>query len=186
LWVLFVTMYGMTNWLASLRKNRVHLYFDWELGIPFYSNFIWGYFSICILFLVPLFILNKKEINDLGWNIFWATLVAGIFFLLIPTHLGFDRLSSLKQDDLFFRTLYFLDYPHNLFPSLHITYSGIIVFSVLTHVKLIIKWFLWIWLIMICMSVVVVHQHHVMDILGGFILAKSIINLKIQTPDKQG
>ncbi|MES0491804.1 MAG: phosphatase PAP2 family protein [Leptospirales bacterium] len=171
----FIIMYGSMNWITSKEQSPLQLFFEWELSIPFLPGFIWIYLSIVFIFFVPLFFSNVNGIRYLGPKMLWATFTAGILFWLFPAEAGYVRSDTIADQYLLFRILYFFDhYPHNLFPSLHITYSAILVFSMLTSVKTVIKWLLWIWFLVICLSVFVVHQHHLVDVAGGVLLALAI------------
>jgi membrane-associated phospholipid phosphatase len=65
-----------------------------------------------------------------------------------------------------------VDAPHNLVPSLHISYSALILAALRTpsapgwvHALLLG------WLGLIAVAVVLVHQHHLADVAGGFAVA---------------
>ena len=61
---------------------------------------------------------------------------------------------------------------HNLFPSLHVAFAGLCVLAMIHQTEN--KWFhlgLKAWFLLLCTSVVLVHQHHFFDILSGFVLS---------------
>lgn len=101
------------------------------------------------------------------------TFIAGILFLLLPSESGVTRPAiSTVEPQILFELLYTLDLPYNLFPSLHIAYTSLALLIILSHsekqtwLALIVSW----WLLMV-LSVLFLHQHHLADIIGGLLLA---------------
>ena len=169
----FIVVYPTCNWLTANRETTYPLYIDAELGIPFVPGFFWIYMSLYLLFLMPPFFLNINQLKRLGQQIILATLFSGIIFLLFPAELGFNRITPENE---FYASLYsgmfYIDLPHNLVPSLHIIFSALILLSLLdakgsTAQKVI--W--WSWLILISLSTLLVHQHHILDIITGLLVA---------------
>ena len=170
--ILFVAVYGGSGWLAAHRVvEPVDFYFGWELGIPFVPWLIYVYLSISVLFLLPLFALDETALGLLARRIACAVLISGVVFLLMPTHLGFPREVSISEQWLLFRIIYAIDPPHNLFPSLHVAYSTLIIAALIAHSPLTLRRLFLLWLGLICLSVVLVHQHHVLDVPGGLLVA---------------
>ena len=169
----FFSVYPTCNWITSQRNTTFPLYLDAELAIPFIPEFFWIYISMYGLFLLPPFLLNSTQLKRLGPALIWATLLSGLIFLLLPTELGFSR---IKLEDAFyndlFSQLFTIDLPHNLVPSLHIVFSAIISFSLLEAIRnALFKSLLWSWLVLLCLSTLLVHQHHLLDLITGLAIA---------------
>ena len=169
--VLFAVVYGGSNWFNSDRGYYFRLYFPWEFTIPFIAPMILAYFSLQLLFLLPLFHCDRNALLLLAKRMAAAIPVAGIIFLLLPTQLGFARQGTASFYAPFYDILYTLDRPHNLFPSLHVTLGTLVVASLLHRVRGILLWLYIPWLLLLYLSVLLVHQHHVADIAGGIVLA---------------
>lgn len=169
--VCFVLIYGGCNWLAEQRAETYKLYFHWELSIPFVPGMIWGYGSMLVLFFFPLFCLDEAQMSRLGRQILLALPVAGVVFLLFPGQLGFPRPAHVPGYNGIYHFIYLVDYPHNLVPSLHIVFSTLIIWVLMERASAAGRWFYAAWLLVISVSVVLVHQHHLADVLGGYILA---------------
>lgn len=172
--LLFVVVYGGSSLLNHTRSTHLQIHFDWETGLPLIPAFIYPYFSIFLLFLLPLFALDVSALRQLAKQLVVATLVAGATFLLLPTKLGFEP-STLELPPLF-SLLASLDLPYNLVPSLHVTYSALTISAVSSNSPAWLKPLLWLWLGAMCVSVVLVHQHHLLDVVSGLILALVICN----------
>ena len=168
---LFLIIYGGSNWLNSQRTAYWLLYSNWELNIPLIPEFIFLYFSFSVLTIVPIFFLLHSQIILLAKRMALSIIISGIIFLLLPTRLGYMRVIEKDNYDSLFSMLYQVDYPHNLFPSLHIALSTITLLGLLPYCSKTINYILSTWWILLCVSVVVVHQHHIADIFGGIIVA---------------
>jgi membrane-associated phospholipid phosphatase len=169
--VLFAVIYGGSNWFNNDRMHYFRLYYQWELAIPFIPAMIIAYFSLQILFLLPLLHCNRNGLMVLAKRMAVAIPVAGAIFILIPTQLGFDREEMTSFFASFYDFLYTVDRPYNLFPSLHVTLATLVIASLYRQVGGILMWLYILWLLLLYLSVLLVHQHHVLDIAGGIMLA---------------
>lgn len=171
--VAFFSVYPTCNWLTSQRTVAYPLFLDAELYIPLVPEFFWLYVSMYVLFLLPPFFLNSVQLKLLGKQLVMATITSGVIFILVPTKLGFER---INPEDQFYSPLYaqlfIVDLPHNLVPSLHVVFSAIIIFALLEGINNFgSRLFLWIWLILLCLSTILVHQHHLLDVITGLLIA---------------
>jgi hypothetical protein len=175
LWVnvVFFTVYPFCNFLTSKREFRLQLYLPAELEVPFISHFVWLYMSMYLLFLLIPFCVNFKSLNLLGRNMVIGTIIAGLIFLILPTESGFLRIAP--ESGIYsgiFSAIFKVDLPHNMVPSLHVVYCGLILLTMAADSKTaLIKSVYISWLILICLSTVFVHQHHILDIVAGLVLA---------------
>ena len=168
---LFALVYGLTNWLNSLRKVHFFFYFEWELNIPFIPQFVFIYLSLILLAVLPVFVLEKKKIQALSHLITIVTLIAGVFFIFLPTKVGFGRQESDSIYNWIFSLVYTFDLPYNLVPSLHVSYTYAFFFALWDDLTLKFRMTMLIWVLLISSSVLFVHQHHILDLIAGFLLA---------------
>jgi hypothetical protein len=70
-----------------------------------------------------------------------------------------------------FSFLHGFDRPCNMFPSLHIALRTILADTYARHARGVLLWLVHIWFSLIGFSTVLTWQHHVIDVVGGFILA---------------
>jgi hypothetical protein len=166
--VAFLLVYPTLNWLTSLRARRFHLYVSPELNIPFVPQFIWAYLSMYIVFLLPLFLLPAERMPALGKQLIAGTALGGLLFLLLPADLGFVR--EIPSDGLYtniYKSIFGIDGPHNLVPSLHVVWSCAIILMCADIARPRGRLLLYIWLGTVVISTVLVHQHHLLDVLAG-------------------
>ena len=167
----FITIYAPINYLTSKRSDRVQLFFQWETQLPFVSMFIYGYVSIMLLFILPVFSLHLKQMRALCIAFCVATCLAGVIYLILPAELAHQRPNLLPQPTALFFVLYSMALPHNLFPSLHITYSTLLLLVIVRQEQsYFVSGVALGWMVVICLSIILIRQHHIIDMIGGWVL----------------
>jgi protein-tyrosine phosphatase/membrane-associated phospholipid phosphatase len=170
--LLFVVVYGGCSWLTSLRGDVGTWVYDWERAIPFVPLMIIPYMSIDLFFVgAPFVCTGRAERRLLARRIGFAILVAGAFFLLMPLQFAFPRPVPDGWLGPIFSFLHGFDRPCNMFPSLHIALRTILADTYARHVRGVLLWLVHAWFSLIGLSTVLTWQHHVIDVVGGFILA---------------
>jgi membrane-associated phospholipid phosphatase len=169
--IAFFSVYPFCNWLSAQRANVYHLYLNTELSIPFVPDFIWPYMSLYLLFILPPFFLGVSQLELLGKRIILGTLISGGIFLLFPSQLGFERVIPNGFYGEIFTNIFSLDLPHNMAPSLHVVYSAFILLAVLeSSSKKSVRMIMLLWLLLIMISTLLVHQHHILDIVSAMVI----------------
>jgi membrane-associated phospholipid phosphatase len=164
--LLFAATYGATNWIAAQWSSRLRLYFDWELAIPFAPWAIYVYVSINALLTLPLFFLDTNGIGRLGRGFAWTTILAAVAHLVLPADLGWSRPAVPPASLL--ATLFTLDWPHNLAPSLHVAYSALAGLAVWNAARAAwLRTLAAVWATALAASTMLTHQHHLVDVVTG-------------------
>ena len=166
-------LYLSSNCIADTLLSHHRLYLECEKDIPQVPGMILFYESYFLLVLLSFFgAKSPKSIRALSITMMVSSVIACVIFLLFPGELGFSRTVNIQGFESMFEALHRMDKPHNLYPSLHITFSTISAFTLLrkTHHKPL-QVLLILWLMMISLSVILTHQHHLFDIATGFVLA---------------
>jgi membrane-associated phospholipid phosphatase len=170
--ILFLIVYGNCNWISSRRANVGTFYFEWERRIPFVPFFILPYMSIDLFFIgAPFLCRTDRELLILVKRIAVAISVAGICFLLVPMRFAFPRPHADGWLGALFDWFRGMDAPYNLLPSLHAALMLILVDVYFRHTRGFVRVATMVWFILIALSPVLTYQHHVIDIVGGFVLA---------------
>jgi membrane-associated phospholipid phosphatase len=168
---LFALVYFGTNWISSRRTGNHQLFFDWELAIPFVPGMIYVYASLLVLLLLPAFTLTKHQIRALARAMVITLFSAAVIFLLLPTDLGFERPVYVAGYGAVYQALYAIELPHNLVPSLHIACSTLLIAAIHNNTSSPwVRFGLVLWCTLLCVSVLLVHQHHVLDVISGLLL----------------
>ena len=175
----FVPIYaGSGHLLAQLPDRSIPLHFAWEKDIPLVPWMIWPYLSLFSLYLLPLLHLSVEEMDRLARQSALAVLVAGSMFVALPTQAGFPPTAVTGLHEPLFRLIALVDTPFNLMPSLHVSGAALIVLGCCTaRLGRRIAWVYRLWLALLALSTVLVHQHHLIDVMAGFALALVVRHL---------
>lgn len=169
---LFVGVYSLTNARAASLPALDTWAWEWEQHIPLVDWMIVPYMSIDLFFVATPFICgSRREIRILGRRMALAILAAGLIFWLWPLRLALGRQEVEGFLGPAYAFLHGFDQPHNLFPSLHVTLMFIIRWTWHRKVGGRTRTLLHIWFALISLSTLLTHQHQVIDLLGGLILA---------------
>lgn len=170
--ILFLIVYGGCNWITARRPNVGTLYFEWERAIPFVPFFILPYMSIDLLFVAaPFLCRTDHELSILTKRIATAIVAAGVCFLLFPLRFAFQRPHADGWLGASFDWFRGMDAPYNLLPSLHAALMLILTDVYFRNTRGVIRIAIMIWFVLIALSPILTYQHHLIDILGGFVLA---------------
>jgi membrane-associated phospholipid phosphatase len=178
----FGIVYTGANWLTAHRATRMRIHLDAELLIPLVPALTIIYMSIYLLFAaVPFVLRNRAEIKVLAATQTIAILLAGIAFLLIPARLAYATPpnSDLGRWKEIFRFADRLNLDYNLVPSLHVALSIVCVQLFATHANISGKILLHAWGFLIAASTVFTHQHHLLDVVTGYLLAFGTARLSL-------
>ncbi len=168
--LLFFPIYGGVNWLTGLRPRLLDLYLPEELAIPLVPQAIWVYLSLLLLFCLPIFTLPRQRAREEALAAIVGLLASAAMWLLLPARLGFQRVLPAGYESVF-ALVFALDTPHNLVPSLHVVFSTLAVLACGQTAPTRMRLWLWIWLAAISLSTVLTHQHHLLDVASGLVVA---------------
>ncbi|MCB1176738.1 MAG: phosphatase PAP2 family protein [Leptospiraceae bacterium] len=179
--IAFLLTYPAINYFTEFRTDIHHFYFVFEKELPLIPWMVIPYFSINLLFILPVFYVEGEDISIIE-KCFLITLVISCFiFLIFPTTLGFNTNNPEYFNEIF-NSIKKVDKPYNLFPSLHVGFSSIVfLYLFKKEKKFLLKLFYSIWMIFIFSSVIFTHQHHLLDIVSGYAIAHSVFKIFFST-----
>lgn len=170
--ILFLVIYGGCLWITVRRHDVGVFYFQWERAIPFVPWMILPYLSIDLFFIgAPFLFLNERELRLYAWRVATTIVIAGICFLIVPLRLAFPRPHAAGWLGELFDRFRALDAPHNLCPSLHAALLVLLIGAYARHLRGGWRFLVLAWFVFVGASPLLTHQHHVIDIVGGFALA---------------
>jgi hypothetical protein len=178
--VWFCVAFAGANWFTAHRTAHVRVDLALEAYIPLVPAFTLIYMSIYQLFLaVPFVLRTKREVRNLAIVQSMTVLIAGICFLLIPAKLAFVSASDSELGvwKSLFRFADRLNLDYNLVPSLHVALSIVCIEFFCVHASRAGKIVLRIWGLAIAASTLLTHQHHLMDVGTGYLLALGVVKL---------
>lgn len=177
--LLFVIVYGSTNWLTAQRpENHVGTWhFAWEPAvIPYVAILIVPYMSLDLFFFgAPFLCRDERELRVFAQRVVFSILVAAAFFLVLPLKLAWPDRPRIGGwfGEFVERSCtapFLMEYPHNLFPALHITLCMIVGSVYGRHLRGFTRIVSHAWFSLIALSTILTWQHHLVDLAGGFVL----------------
>lgn len=164
-------VYGACDWITAHRSLRLPLHFSWESRIPFLPWMTVFYLSVFPLFwAIPFILRTRAELLAMAKAMGTVIGISGVGFLLLPVgnshpiHAKTDPLASL------FGFADWLNLDHNDVPSLHVAFTFLCVAVFARNAGPVGKGALWIWAVVVSVSTLVTHQHHVLDVATGVLL----------------
>ncbi len=191
--LLFVIVYGGTNWFTAQRPSSQvgTWYFPWELTVvPYVPLLIVPYMSIDLFFFMAAFLCREKgELRIFAQRIVFSILLAASMFLLLPLRLAWPARPQVdgwfgEFVELSCNAPFLMEYPHNLFPCLHVALCLILADIYGRSTRGLVKALAFTWFTLICLSTVLLWQHHLIDVAGGLVLAGFAFYLFRESPGR--
>jgi len=170
----FALVFAGMDSLTAHRTFRVPVHFPAELAIPFVPAMTVFYMSLYLLFAMAPFVLRtRQEFRAIVITLAVMILCAGIGFLLFPANLAFPQPSEAELGiwAALFHFADWLNLTYNLLPSLHAAFAVACVAIYSPRASSIIRAILWTWAALIAASTILIHQHHLLDVATGWLLA---------------
>lgn len=173
LWVslVFFPVYLGCAAVTAARPSRWHLYVDWELMVPFVPFMIVPYLSMFVLFVLPPFQLDERELQALTTRLILASLLGGMVFLALPAQMGFVPRTDARAWQGIYSAIYRIDGPFNTVPSFHVIYTASILLAMMEVATPALRRAYLAWLVVVCASTVLTHRHHLLDVAAGLLFA---------------
>ena len=168
----FYAIYWLADNYTGSLATRHRVDFAFEAAIPFWPWAILIYMTITpLLLLAPFVLRSRRRVMPLFVALCCEVAVAGVTFVLYPAEIGYRHdpvtgilawpYAAAKQVNL----------TYNLVPSLHVAFA-VTAAAVLGRAGGR-SWgrFIWLWAAAIVASTFVTHEHHVVDVVAGGLLA---------------
>lgn len=167
----FGLIYGGANLLTEQRAARVRIHLDAELAIPFVPALVVVYMSIYPLFwLAPFVLRQRRTLEALAATLAVVTFVGGLGFLLFPSESAFPTPQEAGVWTGLHRFAKGLALRYNMVPSLHVALSVVCIAAYADRAGSVGRLLLWAWVGAVGVSTVLIHQHHLVDVVAGFAL----------------
>lgn len=139
--------------------------------IPLWSPALLGYALYFPLVFFTFILVKDLNISKKGIHAFIiSAVITSSFFLAVPTKMPRPPLVSDGFFDTALNNVWILDTAKNAFPSQHVAFSFVCAFVLATAYR---KWgwFFILVALVIAVSTLLVKQHYVWDVVGGFVVA---------------
>lgn len=168
---LFLLFYGGASFITDWIPWRVYVAFPFEVGMPLIPAWSIIYVSMPLL----LFYCIVKLDWVAQWALFAVLVVELLFaclcFLLLPVQMEYVAGDSTGFWQPLFHFATTLSMENNHFPSLHVTFActaGLALRRVVSRWQLLL---IIVWIGLIAISTIMIHEHHLLDVVAGGLLA---------------
>ena len=169
----FLFLWTVSHELSDMREIRYPLYFAWESRIQFREWAVPLYFSLDLtVLLFPFIFRSFREAFAPVGTLLVQTAIAAIFFVLVPIEPGYINEMATGIWGVYLYDPLGLDNlsQWNHAPSLHVAYVFTIAFVIGKRYGHCVFLLAIIWAIAVSISTMLVHEHHLICVLGGFVL----------------
>jgi len=167
----FCIVYGGCEWVTAQRALRVRIHLPVELLIPLVPGAVVAYMSIYLMFIAGPFVLReRREFATAIVSLTLAIFMGGFGFLLLPSTAAFAPPGDLGIWAGLFNAADRWNLDYNMVPSLHVALSVCCVLAFARRASLVGRVLLWTWAAGIAASTVLTHQHHVVDVVAGWMV----------------
>lgn len=170
-WPIYIILFMITERIPPERCHVVHCVLDDMIPFnEYFAVFYYGWYALVAVSLFYFLLYDAKRFKELQIFIIITQVLALSIYFIYPT-MQTGR-PDVLGDNIFcdlMRFMYSVDTPTGVCPSLHVAYSLGVVSVWLKRKKTSIglKWFVVIFSILVCCSVVLVKQHSVIDVAAG-------------------
>lgn len=167
----FIVGYLSCSYFNLHRDHYFNVALPFESMIPFKSFFLLGYISVYVGLILVYAVIDDYAYFKKGLLVFAiVSTVHFIFFILVPVRIARpDLTAATGVMDILTRYYYLIDNPVNCFPSLHVSYP-LVGTLVLWPYKRRWGYLMAVLTAFIAVSVVLVKQHYILDVVGAAIV----------------
>ncbi len=162
----FAVLFVGSDMLAHGRATPAP-HFQWELELPFLVSAVWIYLSLNLVLLISAWRLPYSILRSLVLCAGLQVLIAALLFTLWPMTLAYP---SPEHNGTAYQLADWLNLTYNLVPSLHVSFAITLAFAWFVYRRQL-KWVVSIWAAAVVLSTVFTHQHHLVDVLTGAVMA---------------
>lgn len=174
---IFYLFYGTASYISSLRSDINNVGFDWEVNIPFIPEMSLIYLSSSLLLIILIFAIDtKKEIKLIANILIVETIIASIIYLIYPVTNNFSERIVTGWVSIPFSLADTVNLSYNEVPSLHVALACTAAYFLSVNKTIYSIIFFRGWALLIATSTLLIHEHHIIDIIAGYLLSLFVIS----------
>jgi len=165
----FTAGYMLINRVSAARSSFYDVSLGFEHKIPFMPEFIFGYLVVYLSVVMAYVVIDDMA----DWmrtvrSFLISTTISYAFFLALPVRMDMrpELVAGSGISEWATRLYYIVDLPYNCFPSLHVTYP-VLATMLVWGTKRNWRWAFLAMAAVVSVSVVLVKQHYIADVVAG-------------------
>ena len=168
----FTVVYGAASAISGEVPWRIAVDLPGESAIPFVPAAALVYLSMDLLVGLSPFVLRRwREMAPVFAALCAQTLIGAVFFVLLPVETAFGERHVEGLVGAVFAVADTLNMERNFLPSLHVSFAFTAAIALAPKAGRVVRGLLFVWAGAIALSTMLIHEHHVVDVLAGVGLA---------------
>ena len=168
----FLLVYGGASWVTGFYPGGLRVDLPFERHIPFVPAWAAVYVSMDLLLLLSLFILRTwRDMVPFVWALALETVLGSVCFLLLPVEVAWPAREVSGDSAFVFLLADTMNLERNYLPSLHVAFACTAALAYGEQAGGLARAGFTLWATAIAASTLLIHEHHVVDVLAGALLA---------------
>ncbi|WP_434387535.1 phosphatase PAP2 family protein [Melittangium boletus] len=168
----FLLVYGGASWVTGFYPGGVRVDLPFERHIPFVPAWSAVYVSMDVLLLLCLFVLRTwKDLLPLVLALAVETVVGAVCFLVLPVEVAWPARQVHDGSAFMFLVADTMNLERNYLPSLHVAFACTGALAYGERGGWLARVGFSVWALAIAASTLLIHEHHLVDVLAGALLA---------------
>ncbi|MCP3142387.1 phosphatase PAP2 family protein [Pyxidicoccus xibeiensis] len=168
----FLAVYGGASWVTGFYPGGLHVDLPFERHIPFIPAWAAVYVSMDVLLLLSLLVFRTwRDMLPFALVLCVQTVLGALFFLVLPVEVAWPpRLVQGGWADVFLLADT-MNLERNYLPSLHVAFACTAALAYAERSGWFAQTVFGLWAAGIAASTLLIHEHHLVDVLAGVLLA---------------
>ena len=169
---LFVGVYGGASWVTGFYPGGFRVDLPFELDIPFIPAWALVYVSMDVLLLLSLLVFRTwRDMVPFAFALSLETVVGALCFLALPVEVSWPPRIVEGPWTGVFQLADTMNLERNYLPSLHVAFACTAALAYSERAGWFARSLFALWALAIAASTLLIHEHHVVDVVAGAALA---------------
>ncbi|RKH47659.1 phosphatase PAP2 family protein [Corallococcus llansteffanensis] len=168
----FLAVYGGASWVTGFYPGGLRVDLPFEQHVPFIPGWAAVYVSMDALLLLSLFIFRTwRQMLPFALALCAQTVVGALCFLVFPVEVAWAPRAVTGGWMQVFQLADTMNLERNYLPSLHVAFACTAALAYSERSGPVARGLFTLWALAIAASTLLIHEHHLVDVLAGALLA---------------
>ncbi|RKH25477.1 inositol phosphorylceramide synthase [Corallococcus praedator] len=168
----FLMVYGGASWVTGFYPGGLRVDLPFEQHIPFIPGWAAVYVSMDVLLLLSLFIFRTwRQMLPFALVLCAQTVVGALCFLVLPVEVAWPPRAVTGDWTQVFHLADTMNLERNYLPSLHVAFACTAALAYRERSGPLARAVFALWALAIAASTLFIHEHHLVDVFAGALLA---------------
>ena len=168
----FLLVYGAASWVTGFYTGGLRVDLPFERHIPFVPAWSFVYVSMDALLLLSLLVFRTwREMVPFVLALCAQTVLGALCFLVLPVEVAWSAREVTGGHAGIFALADTMNLERNYLPSLHVAFACTAALAYGARGGTLARGLLALWATAIAASTLLIHEHHLVDVLAGALLA---------------